>query len=132
MEKLDNDTIQRFIRGTPLKEIKDPDELDKQLTAFFNDVRKICESENHTFKWNGGVDVAGLLHDACCEIGLNHLHFTHIEEDGEWYIEGIQYKEDFQNLPVIVKIFSKLYRFQKPISRKKGLNGQRTFQRLIP
>lgn len=110
-----------FERGKSFDIPLKPGKLELMIRWFFLDIRRICENENHHFKFDGIQQILAILYDSSIEKNIN---IGFMEEDGEWYpvsIPVITYlgaivrqgttQEDVLNLPIILIKFSNIYRF---------------------
>ncbi|MDP3066107.1 MAG: hypothetical protein Q8N08_05140 [Methanobacteriaceae archaeon] len=121
---LERETAMRFKRGDPFDIPERPELCEVYVAWFFDRIKTIITEENHIYKWKGVDSILQLLHESAEELGISVIF---IYSNGQWYINGFSSGEDFLNLPVLAKRFSKLYRFQsgQSTSPKESLNGKK-------
>lgn len=97
----------QFKRDSPFDIPENPSELELMLGWFFDQLRVIVSIENHTLKYDSVEQLLSILHKCASDENIN-VRFSW--EDGQWFIDYAEKKEDILNLPRLIKCFSNIYR----------------------
>jgi hypothetical protein len=107
---MEEEIARRFRRGEPRESFETLTDFEEHIIYFFSRLKDIVSKENMIYKWKSVPHTLDMLHQAT---EIANVDIVFIYTDGYWYIDHFSCEEDILNLPVVAKIFSKMYRFQE-------------------
>jgi hypothetical protein len=92
------------------------EEYGELIFDFFDRIGDVVIIENHIHKFKDIHQLLNIIHDSA---KMCNVKICIIYSDGLWYLAGAETPQDILDLPMVAKMFSKLYRHHAHDYRKK-------------